>query len=115
MENKRIFPRKSVGLTVTFRKTQSYLLTGARIKDISETGMCMPSNLFYPIGHLIEIDILLDEYKISIKTKARVARLTDLTNNRYRFDVGLEFLELASQERNILREYIQRSLALEKK
>ena len=110
MENKRSCPRISSNIIVSFCKSNSNLVTGSRIKDISETGLCMPFNLFYEVDYTFEIGIPFGEYKTSIITHARVARITEQKNGRYRFDVGLEFVNMTSVKRQILRNYIQRFL-----
>lgn len=121
MEEKRRSPRINANLRMTFRKDKSYLVTGAHTKDISETGLCMPLNLHFPVNSLLEVAIPLDVPKASIKTLARVTRstnrvanITDRNNDRYRFDVGLEFLDLPTDIRNILHDYIHYHMPQEK-
>ena len=113
MPNQRKSTRRSVNLNVSFRKVKSYLISGSRIKNISETGMCIPLNLYFPVDSLLEVGFPLHEFKNSIKTLARVVRVSDRNNSRYRFDVGLEFLNLPADKRNMIREYIHSSLPQE--
>ncbi|MBF0504520.1 MAG: PilZ domain-containing protein [Candidatus Omnitrophica bacterium] len=114
MQNKRKSDRRNVSLNVSFRKMKSNLISGSRIKDISETGICIPLNLYFPINSLLEVGIRLHEFKNFIKTTARVVRISDRDNNsRYRYDVGLEFLDLPSEKRNLLRDYLHQSMTQE--
>jgi len=111
MENKRKAPRGNVNLKATLRKIKRSLSSGSRIKDISETGMCMPLNLYFPVDTLLEVEILFEDLNISIFALARVVRIAERNNSRYRFDVGFEFLNLALEKQEFLREYVHNTLS----
>lgn len=111
MENKRKSPRGNISLKVSFRKMKNYLFSGSRIKNISETGLCMPLNVYFPVDSLLEVEVYLDESDVAIYGLARVVRVAERNNSRYRFDVGLEFLNLPHEKQKILRDYIHRFMS----
>jgi len=111
MENKRKAPRGNVNLKASLRKIKKSLSSGSRITDISETGMRMPLNLYFPVDSLLEVEIIFEDLNISILTLARVARITERNNSRYRFDVGFEFLNLPLEKQDLLRKYVHQSLS----
>jgi c-di-GMP-binding flagellar brake protein YcgR len=112
MENKRKSNRgKGIGFSnASFRKPYSCLLSSSRIKDISETGVCLPLNLYFPVDSILEIGIRLENFNNTIRTLARVVRISPQLNSRFRFEAGLKFLELPPTNKNMLRDYIQTKL-----
>jgi c-di-GMP-binding flagellar brake protein YcgR len=109
-ENKRKSARGCVSIKVSYRKAEGLLASASRIKDISETGLCIPLDLNLPVNSLVELNIPFEDYNTSIKTMARVVRITPRKENSgHRFDVGLEFFDLAAHQRNLIRRYIELS------
>ena len=106
MKDKRKTVRVSASLEVSFRKAKSMLGSGGRIKDISENGICIPSNQYFPINSLLEIEIHFEDFKESIKSLAKVVRITNRNNCRFPFELGLEFLDLPSAKWRVIQEYI---------
>jgi len=111
MDDRRKSARKDANLKISFRKMKHYLFSGSRVKNISEIGICMPVNINIPVGSLLEVEIVFDEINTSMYALARVVRVDERDNSRYRFDMGLEFLNLTPEKQNTLRDYIHRSMA----
>ena len=109
-ENKRKSARGNVSLKVSCRKVESFLSSASRIQNLSETGIGMSLDLNLPVNTLVEVVIILDDAKNTIKTLARVVRISPRNDNSgYRFDAGLEFLDLPTPKRNMISHYINRS------
>lgn len=109
-ENKRKSIRGCVSIKVSYRKAEGFLASASRIKDISETGLCIPLDLNLPVNSLVELSIPFEDFNSSIKTLARVVRITPRNDNSgHRFDVGLEFFELPVHQRNMIRRFIELS------
>ncbi len=113
MENKRKSVRVTAFLVASFKVKNTRLAGGSRVKDISETGACVPSNHYFPVDSLIELEIRSDDLKEPIKALARVVRITNRNDGKFPYEVGLVFLDLPLVKRNILHDYIQRSIAQE--
>ncbi len=108
IENKRKSARGSVSIKVSYRKAESILVSASRIKDISETGICLLLDLNLPLDSIVELNIPFEDFKSSIKTTARVVRLSPRSGNSGpRFEVGLEFPDLPIPQRNMIRRSIE--------
>ena len=109
-ENKRKSSRGSASIKVTYRRPETILVSTSRIKDISETGLCIPIDLNLPLNSIVELTISFEDFNTSIKTSARVVRVTPRSGNSGpRFEVGLEFAELPIHQRNMIRRTIELS------
>ena len=111
MENKRRSVRVTANSIVSFKVKDTRLAGGSRIKDVSETGACIPSNHYFPIDSLLELEIRSDDLKGSIKVLGRVVRITGRREGKFLYEVGLVFLDLPFDKRKMLQEYIQRFMA----
>lgn len=111
MENRRKSPRVKANLVVSFKVQTSRLVGGTRIKDISETGVCIPSKHYLPVGSLVEMEIRADDFKEPIKTMGRVVRIVNRNDNKFQFEVGLEFVNMSFANRNLLNSCIRHSIA----
>ncbi len=113
MENKRKSVRVTASLVVSFKVKNTRLAVGSRIKDVSATGVCIPSKYYLPVDSLIELEIRSDDFKEPIKASARVVRVTNRSGSKFPYEVGLVFVDVPFDKRNILHDYIQRSIARE--
>ena len=108
IENKRKSARGCVSIKVSYRKAESILVSASRIKDISETGICIPIDLNLPLNSIVELNIPFEDFKCTIKTTARVVRVLPRTGNSGpRFEVGFEFPDLPIHQRNMIRRSIE--------
>ena len=111
MGNKRKAIRVSSTLEISFREVENDSFSGARGKNISETGICIPLIHIPAADSLLEVEIRSDGFKTSVKTIARVAWIVSRSEGKFPFEAGLEFLDLRPVERDVLRDYINRSAA----
>jgi len=110
MEEKRKSPRVRVSAQVTLRLQAARLAGGSRVKDISETGICIPSKTYYAVGSLIELEVRAEDLSEPFKVLARVVRIANRDRSKFPFELGLVFLHLPVAERDFLHEYIKRSI-----
>ncbi len=98
-------------MVVSYKVKNTCLAGGLRLKNVSETGLCIPSKHYFPIDSLLELEIRSDDLKEPIKALARVARVTDRSDGKFRCEVGLVFLDLPLVKQNMLQDCIKRSIA----
>lgn len=110
MENRRKHVRINKSLEVSFHKAKDFLRSGARNKDISESGICLPTAQYFPVGSILEVEISLVDFKAPVKVVARVMWVAKKDNSQFPFEVGLEFLEILPAQRDMLRDYIKHNL-----
>lgn len=110
MDDRKRAVRVASTLEVSFRKVESNLFTGARSKNVSETGLCIPLT-YFPDDSLFEIVIHTADSKDAIKAIARVAWVVTRSEGKFPFEAGLELLNLLPLERETLRKLVARSNA----
>ena len=111
MENKRRGVRVRANAIVSFKVKTTRLVGGSRIKDISETGVCIPSKHFFNLDSILELEIRSEDLTEPVKILARVVRIAKRNKGKYQFEVGVEFLDSADVKQNLLQDYIRRSIA----
>jgi len=111
MEEKRKSPRVKTAAVVSFRVQASRLAGGSRVKDISESGICIPSKTYFAPDSIIELEIRSDDLMEPIKVLAKVVRIANRDKGNFPFEVGLIFLELTPAKRYMLHEYLCRLIA----
>lgn len=111
MEEKRKHPRIKANVLVSYKVKTSRLLGGSHIKDISESGIGLPSKHYFPIDTILELEVKSDDFKEPLKALAKVVRIANLNNNKFQFEVGVEFLDLTPARRNMLHDYISQAIA----
>lgn len=110
MENRRKHVRINKSLEVSFRKARDFMRSGARNKNISESGVCLPTAQYFSVGSLLEVEISLIDFKAPVKAVARVMWIVKKDDGNFPFEVGLEFLEILPAQRDMLRDYIKHNL-----
>lgn len=112
MENRRKNVRVEANLIVLLKASNTRMARGSRIKNVSETGICVPLNHYFPVDSLIELEIRSVYFEESIKASARVVRVANRDNNISSYEVGAVFLDIPDPaNRYVLYEYIRRSIA----
>jgi len=115
MEEKRKNIRVRANFVALFKPQYTRLARGSRIKDVSETGVCVPAKNHFPVDTLLEVVIRSEDLKEPIQILARVVRIVECHNGNYPFEVGVVFLDLPLSNKNKLKEYIRHAIALEGK
>jgi len=110
MEEKRKSRRVRSNAVATFKVQSARLAGGSRIKDISETGVCLPSKHYFPIAAILELEIRSDDLNEPVKVLAKVVRVVKRDKGVFPFEVGLVFFELSAVNKDILHHFI-RSIA----
>ncbi len=103
MENKRRFPRAEVQLDSSIRTQTSILIHNARVKDISECGICLQLKQHFGVGTALFVKIRLKFDANPITAPARVVRVGRGTHKLYPFDTGLDFVQLQPADRDRIR------------
>jgi hypothetical protein len=111
MDEKRKSLRARTGAVVSFKVQASRLAGGSRIKDISDSGICIPSKVYFAVGSILELEIRSDDLSEPVKTLARVVRVVNRDKGKFPFEVGLVFVHLPIAEQNMLHDYIRRAVA----
>ncbi len=106
MGEKRKAPRARTIAVVSFKVQSARLAGGTRIKDISESGICIPSKLHFEVGSTLELEIRSDDLKVPVKTLARVVWIAP-RQGKFPFEVGLDFLQLPEDVHAVLRDYVR--------
>ena len=109
MNNQRKFIRINKSLEVSFSGVKDLLRSGKRNKDLSEGGICLPLDKYFPVGSMLNIEIRFDDFKMPIKALAKIAWITNTNNTRLPFEAGLKFIDISPSQRDILRDYIKRN------
>lgn len=113
MDDKRKSPRVKANGVVSFKVKSSRLAGGSRVKDISASGICIPSKSYFPVDSILELEVRSDDLKEPIKTLARVVRIAKRDKGNFQFEVGLEFIDFPIDQSYLLNEYMLRSKASE--
>ena len=111
MDEKRNRPRVRANAIVSFKVKTIRLVGSARIKDISETGICFPSKVYFPLDSILEVEVRSENLKNPIKASARVVRMTRRNNSKFPFEVGLQFLDIPIVNQSAFMDYIQLAIA----
>ena len=106
MVEKRNSTRMIEPFVVSFKAKNTLLSFGSRIKDISETGACLSSHQYFPIDTLLEMEIRSYDSKISVKTLARIIRTANCNDSKFKFELGLVFLNPPLAKWDMLYNYI---------
>lgn len=110
-KNKRKNARIRANLAVLFKVKNTLLAGGSRIKDVSETGMCIPSKHNFPVDSLLELEIRSDDLQEPIKASAAVVRVTRRNDSEFPYELGIIFLDIPFDKWKMLQDYIRRSIA----
>ena len=108
MDDRRKWVRLNKGLAFSFRQVNGFLRSGGRTKNISPGGLCFPLGSYFPVGTLLEIEIHFEDFKIPVKALTRVIWVIQHNNRDLPFEVGVEFLEIPPNQRDMLHAYIKR-------
>jgi len=111
MDEKRKSPRIRTSAVVSYKVQAARLAGGSRIKDISETGICIPSKVYFPVDSILELEIRSDDLEKPIKVLAKVVRIANRDKGKFSFEVGLLFLGVPPDQFDILHGYIRRLIA----
>jgi hypothetical protein len=111
MENKRKSARVNANLVVLVKVKNARMARGSRIKNVSETGVCIPLSHYFPVDSLLDLEIRSVDLMNPIKTSARVVRVVNRDNGEFPFEMGVVFLDIPIPNRNMLSDYISRTIA----
>jgi len=106
MIEKRKSFRARTAAVVSFKVQLTRLAGGSRIKDISESGICLLVKSHLSIGTIIELEIRSDDLQGPLKIVAQVVRIVNRDKSNYPFEVGLVFLQLTIAKQRSIHDYI---------
>ena len=106
MENKRKYTRVMVQLQGAYSINSGLLLHGARVKDISQNGICLQLKQHVPVGSLLKVEICSNAFKVPLRVVARVVRISASQNPEFAFESGLELLEMPPDDRESLDHFV---------
>lgn len=89
MSENRKAVRLNASLEVSFRKLKALMRSGGRIKNISETGICMPLTQQFEVGSALEMEIRSMHFKSPVKAVVKVAWVKQTNNPKFPFEAGL--------------------------
>ena len=100
---KRRYARVSVHFPIKFCQTRSSarICQGALARDVGPGGVRFHTESFIPRDTRLFMEFSLPENGQPVKTFAKVAWMGTLSAG-YRFEIGTEFAELTSKERQLL-------------
>ena len=110
MDNKRKTSRVIARLEGTVSKDKRLILYAARIKDVSETGICVQLKQYFEVGALLEIEVRSDEFRVPLKGTTRVMWIRHRDSQRFPYEAGLQFVEILPADRAKLCGYVLHSL-----
>lgn len=110
-QERRRYVRINKGFKVSYLEVGDHLKGEAQSRNISEGGICLPLDRHFGEGTFLELEIYPEELKAPIKALARIVWITDRHAGRLPFEAGFQFLEIAPDQRDKLRDYIKRFLA----
>ena len=113
MAEKRRYVRLNAYVNVVWRKMADPVQPSTPQDDmamnISEGGICLNINEKVEVGSFLGVTLQLPHQKV-IHAKGRVQWIKESEVVTKRYDVGLEFLDISSQDRDEIRNFIAASL-----
>jgi len=110
-EERRKFVRLNTWVDITYkkktsdRKLEDSLLRGA--KNISQGGICLIAYEPLKVGDILELQIYLPDQPIPIEVVGKVVWVQEFFIGDYkRYDVGVEFIEISEEKRNLIGKYV---------
>ena len=100
-EDRRQYPRYEVTAYVDY--TGSEVLLYHRIENISLGGICIQSNNVEPLGTVVDLVLNFPDLQASVAAQGEVVWI----NQEEPTDMGIRFLDLDEQRKDVLRKYIQ--------
>jgi len=117
MEEKRKHLRLNAYVDVVWEKIanpiQQAPFKDDKTRNISEGGICLNINERVQVGELLDLVIILPNQK-TIRSKSRVQWIRESEVVTKRFDVGLEFLNISTQDREELKAFVVSSSTVNK-
>ncbi|RKY30680.1 MAG: hypothetical protein DRP74_06470 [Candidatus Omnitrophota bacterium] len=109
MEERRKFERLSVFADIIFKKKEPPQKdTASLTKNISKGGICFIAYEKLNPGELIDMTIFLP-YEVPIRATGRVAWVNEFivgNTEHKRYDVGIEFIEISDQDRELIGKHV---------
>ena len=106
MTDKRKFNRILESAEITYRSLSKVKTKGTLSKDISKGGLKFIVREFIPKDSMLKIKINLKKIPLSFETTGKVKWIRRIPNSE-RFDIGVEFVEIARSVLIHLEQYIQ--------
>jgi hypothetical protein len=113
MENKRRSVRVSAQLEGSLHQGGGLLIFGGKIADLSETGGRVLLRQHFDPGALFEIEIRWEEFKVPFKGMAKLVWIKKKDGRAFPFEAGFEFTEVDPGCRNLMANYIRRTVQRE--
>jgi c-di-GMP-binding flagellar brake protein YcgR len=114
MEEKRKHLRLNAYVDVVWERianpAQQAIFKDDKTKNISEGGICLNINEKVQMGEFLDVVILLPNQK-TIRSKSRVQWVRESEVVTKRYDVGLEFLNISSQDQEELKAFVVSSFS----
>jgi uncharacterized protein (TIGR02266 family) len=105
MDDRRRSPRLDVVLKVRFESREDF--KDALIHNISQTGVYLATDAPFDVGYQFTIEIDLPNSKGQIKGKCDVIWVNEIEAENYPKGMGVQLVELESQDRELLEEYLK--------
>lgn len=107
MEERRKYIRINESLAVHYQILKAFMKSGSRSKDISGGGICFPVLQNIPVGTILELEIESPQIVRSIKATGMVKWIKKRENLQFPYEIGVEFINIDSTDRNNLINYIK--------
>jgi len=107
MQELRQHVRLKERLSVKFRLRNSILGASSFSEDISEGGMRLSVFQNFEPGILLDLSFAVPEKAGSIATTGKIIWHKQIENCRYPFAVGLKFVDIDSDDRCIISQYVR--------
>jgi c-di-GMP-binding flagellar brake protein YcgR len=109
MQEKRKYPRLSVGHRVEWKKSVDPAKDAASKNDVtkntSEGGICLFVYEKFELGDILDLAIELPLQKV-IHAKGRVRWVKEVDAAAKKYDIGFEFLEISDSDREEIKKVI---------
>ena len=105
MQDRRKSPRLDVVLKVRFERKEDF--QEALIHNISQLGVYLVTDRPFDVGSQFLIEIDLPGDKGQLTGKCEVVWVNEIEAEDYPKGMGVQFVELASKQRQLLEEYLQ--------
>ena len=104
-EDRRRFERVQCEFDSSFKSIEESTrsASNAVVQDISEGGIRFRAGKFIPVNHRLLFTIHIPSHK-SVEAVARPAWIREIPSLS-RYDIGAEFISLAAEDREIIRQY----------
>ena len=112
-EERRKFVRLNINVEINFtvitRPPHKQLTIPTKSKNIGAGGICLISEQELRTGELLKLEIRLPEDQPVVHAVGRVVWIKTFsvaTEKSMRFDMGIEFLEIAQEDRQRINKYV---------